>query len=119
MAKITDELRVGFVGGDERMSILHDIVSKEGVNTYSLHVKYKEKLYKNSCENSRELLSDSNIIVLPVPVSRDKIHVLTDNQDIRIPLSDFVCNAQKFGRKIFFGGMIPQTFFDEITKGKF
>lgn len=61
------------IGGDERQRILYDILSKNGYSPF--HINCSEYSGKEN------MVEDFSAIVFPIPVSKDKTRVFTDNKD--------------------------------------
>ncbi len=101
---------IGFIGGDNRSYLLARKMKSAGFRVKTFGLVLNEGLEDDELFDIGELFSCCDIIILPVPVSRDKTTVFTARQDISIPLADVLPDTARFGKKIVFGALIPQNY---------
>lgn len=63
---------VSVIGGDLRQLTLYKLLQKDG---YNVLLYGFDKLYEVKCETNFELIKNSDIVILPMPVSTDKEHI--------------------------------------------
>ena len=111
MSIFRDGRHIGFIGGDMRISILAAIMKDHGFDIKTYGVTGADRFTENEeCDAIEKLFAFSEIIVLPVPVTRDKTCVFAERPEISILLRDLIFDSKIFGKKIFFGGLIPRDF---------
>ena len=98
MENKTNSKSVGIIGGDERIKILTEIIQSKG---FSVMRSYK---------SVSELFSLCDIIILPIPVTRDKVTVFSKESEQEVRLDDIISCAKKCQSKVFLGGIIPRPF---------
>ncbi len=102
---------IGFIGGDKRISMLAAIMKKHNYNIRATGLLCDDVLSDEElCESARELFSVCDVIVLPVPVSRDKTNIFAEKQGFELKLCDILAIAKGCDKKIIFGGVMPKDF---------
>lgn len=96
------------IGGDLRQVYMSDILVQKGWNviTYGLNRKNPDEKCKKA-KSLKDAMNEGNIIIGPVPVTRDKLHVYSKEgkKDLKITaLTDELHKGQ-----IFIGGNIPSS----------
>ena len=96
------------LGGDLRLLTVADEFIKDGfcVSVYGIDSKYFEASY-NTYGDVKEAISDNDIIIFGLPLSKDNITVSTPCFDEKIYLNDLYDNLKN---KIILGGMITDKF---------
>lgn len=85
------------IGGDKRQRILSKLLSEDGYNL--THVN-------ENTENIDDAISSYDIIFLPLPISKDRVHIYSDAGDFKLQLVD-VAKVVK-NTSIVFGGGFPK-----------
>lgn len=96
----------GIIGGDLRQIEVAEIL-KKNKNHVLIHGFNKLKNHENIQESNLEnLILKSDYIILPVPITRDKINLNCDFNDIKINLEKDLFSNKNLKSKIIFGGII-------------
>ena len=99
------------LGGDRRQTIVAEKlirlghkVKLYGLGEHSIHVSGAE-----ICSHAEKAILGSDVIILPLPVSRDKVHLSFSSGVSVTPLklNDIIDIAKKGGCSTILGGMIP------------
>lgn len=85
------------IGGDKRQKILSKLLSDEG---------YKVTHLNEDTDNVRDFVKLNDIIFLPLPVSKDRVHIYSDNGDFKMKLNEVVSAVSE--DSVVFGGSIPK-----------
>ena len=85
------------IGGDKRQRVLSGLLSDDG---------YKVTHINENAENTDSAFSDNDIIYLPLPVSRDRVYISSDNSNFKLELCEIVSAVKE--KHIVFGGGIPK-----------
>lgn len=97
------------IGGDERIVYLADILKK---NNFDIKIFGNDKIGANLCTcasyDLKSAVEDCDIIILPLPVSKDKNHINAPFFSERIPIDDFASSLKS--RHTVIGGSLPDTF---------
>lgn len=102
---------IGLIGGDKRISILASIMKNNGCKVKVFGLVDEEDFDAcEVCSSSQEIYKACDVIVLPVPVSRDKITLFAEKQGVDIKLADMLGDMSNFGSKFVLGGIIPKDF---------
>ncbi len=75
------EKKILIVGGDKRQNYLSELFKNEGI--VPLHINSKEYL------EAEKLIGEYKIIVFPIPVTKDKIHIFSNNEDFNPEINKF------------------------------
>ena len=94
----------GIVGGDRRIDALCDILKDRGFST------------KPFRKDLRELFSSCDVMIFPVPVSKNKITVFSSDPEFDITLEDVISESSRHSQRIIFGGLFPAGFADALVK---
>jgi len=104
--------RFGIIGGDYRYKIMYDMLFNDGyaVKAYCNH------FIKNCCSSIDELLEEVDVLIAPIPCSKDNNCIfLNDCNDVLI--EDFFENMHNKNVKMFIGGVITDKI--KIEAGKY
>ncbi len=102
---------IGIIGGDMRTYMLAKIMKNAGLNIKCLHPSSSDGFTLNEvCSSLDEIFSVCEIIVLPLPVSRDKVSIYSSVSGESLNMSDAVPNAERYGKKTIFGGLFPSEY---------
>ena len=85
------------IGGDKRQKLLLKLLSEDGYN--ATHIN-------ENTENFYDVISSNDIIFLPLPVSKDRVHIYSDTDNFRLKISDAVKSIKN--TSAVFGGGIPK-----------
>ncbi len=95
------------LGGDNRSLYLGEYLENQGFKVCYYAFNHTE------CYNSlEEAVSASDIIILPLPFTRDRITLNAPLFDDKVLISDMVALASS--KKTFFGGQLPKSFCEEL-----
>lgn len=94
----------GIVGGDRRIDALSEILKDRGFSTKPLR------------KDLRELFFSCDVIIFPVPVSKNKITVFSSDPEFDITLDDVIAESSRHSQRIIFGGLFPARFADALVK---
>lgn len=100
-----------FVGGDRRQAVIADMLSDLGykVKTFGLSEYVTYCPDAEQCASAEKALDGSDILILPLPVSRDGTHIVTANNSV-IDLNEIIRLCGKNGIEMILGGIIPKNF---------
>ena len=100
-------LKVAVIGGDKRQTVISKCFINAGCEVRAFAVSDTSKIVGKAeiCMNLDKAIEGVDIVVLPLPVTRDKLYV--SSQGDKIALSDVVRLAAK-NKAILMGGMIPE-----------
>ena len=109
------KLQITVAGGDLRHAHLANLLAQDGFTVYTLCLE--KDVYIDSRvrigENAQEVLTKSNVIILPLPVTTDKVNISTPFSDKTLTLRDLLFAVPKDA--LILGGMLSSEF---ITKGE-
>lgn len=94
----------GIVGGDRRIEALSEILYDRGFST------------KPFRKDLRELFSSCDVMIFPVPVSKNKITVFSSDPEFDITLDDVIAESSRHSQRIIFGGLFPARFSDALVQ---
>ena len=110
---MAEEIKAGLVGGDRRMLSTASCLSERyecAVWGFSeIYGGADEEYLKNSvkCVDWMSAVSESDVVVLPLPVSNDGVHLRTPLEKNRAePAITEICGRMKRG-SLLLGGMLP------------
>lgn len=100
-----------FLGGDSRQAIIAGELRNKGhdVKLFGLEEYISYCPDGQHCMSMEKALEDSEILILPLPVSRDNEHLSIANSE-KIPLKYIIKLCIKNEINIIFGGMLPEAF---------
>lgn len=100
-------LKVAVIGGDKRQTVISKCFINAGCEVKAFAVSDMPQIMGKAeiCMNLDKAIEGVDIVVLPLPVTRDKLYVLA--QGDKIALCDVVKLAAK-NKAILMGGMIPE-----------
>ena len=97
--------RILVIGGDLRLVYLADAFLKNGFETYIYGIDYNTSILGITPEESLEnAMENADVIILPLPVSRDRRNINAQFFKADIPIDEF-CKHLKSSHMVF-GGMI-------------
>ena len=103
---------VSVIGGDLRQLTLADELRKDG---YDVTVfGFTDKISYDANTTDIDAALDSEIVILPVPVSFDGININTPYSDTRLGVSELTKKLNPIS--LVFGGCITQAFSDALSK---
>ena len=107
--------RITIIGGDKRMVILAELLSKENIVISYGHELYRFKEGKDILEGRRifDAISKSDIIIGPIPFTKDKESIYSIYSRNRIMINDLL---EILKQKIFIAGAIPKELLEKIKK---
>lgn len=110
MKNIQDKHIFAVLGGDARQRTVAKRLIESGakVRTYALGDS-GDLAGASVCNSVERAIAGSNVIILPLPVSRDNINLSV--RDLNLPgieLCDIVKLAKKYGVVYILGGMVPE-----------
>lgn len=106
----------GFIGGDKRISLLASIMKKNGYKIREFGLFEEKDFLGDVCSSVEELFSFCDIIILPVPVSRDKSSLFAEKQGVELRLENMIPMPDIYGKKIIFGGLIPKNYHNALLE---
>lgn len=89
------------VGGDKRQRVMAKILNEKGFNV-------------SFYSSGKTRFSSEDIVILPIPVTRDRIHITTDLKDAPIGLEEILPQLSK--AKAVIGGVFNNEFVIDIAK---
>lgn len=95
------------LGGDNRSLYLGEYLENQGFKV--CYYAFNQTECYNSLEDA---INTSDIIVLPLPFTRDRLTLNSPLFDDKVLISDIVALASS--KKIFFGGQLPKSFCEEL-----
>lgn len=103
--------RFGIMGGDYRYKIMHEMLFNDGYIVKA----YCNNHIKNCFDNIDDFLDDIDVLIAPIPCSKDDIHIFfTDCNEILI--EDLFEKMHRRNIKIFIGGVITDKIKTEAGK---
>ncbi len=94
----------GIVGGDRRIEVLSEILNKDG---------YSTRVFK---DDIGKLFSSSDVIVFPVPVSKNKETVFSCDPEFELRLDKVIEESSKHSQRVIFGGIFPTDFAEALRE---
>ena len=108
MNSLTKKYSVGLIGGDMRMEILANIVKNNGYPIKIYAISHPDRFNGDDIACTLDgLFATCDLIILPVPVTRDKVNIFAENTACNVNLNEVIRCSSNFGPKIIFGGIIP------------
>ncbi len=95
------------LGGDNRSLYVGEYLEKQGLN-----VCYYAFRDTDCFESLNDAIKDASVIILPLPVSKDRLTLNAPLFDETIPLSEI--GTLLTSQKIVFGGQLPKSFCEEL-----
>lgn len=106
---------IGIIGGDLRIVNLVKILANENYKVYTYALEKTDIFNTNKnivkCEYIKELTDECNIILGPIPLSKNNIEVNTPFSDRKVKIEDIIKNIDN---KIFIAGSINQQIKDLV-----
>lgn len=113
--KIKSEICFGVIGGDLRQACLADILSSEGYNVIISGLEQCEEVNADiKAESIETVMQTADVIVLPLPVSRDNTCVNAPFSTDTIYLEN-IASLSKEGQLIT-GGILSEDFVSRLKK---
>lgn len=111
MVTLTEKYKIGVLCGDLRSVYLALEFQNMGFDVYAYGLYEDEAvLIKNICQNYSELIDICDVLILPLPATRDNIYIYSKSPQIKIKLSELA--DSKPSSKIIFGGILPEYFYE-------
>ncbi len=102
------------LGGDRRQSVVAEMLSECGhrVRVFGINDAHTLPCGVEHCNSLKTAIAESEVIILPLPASRDNIHLCStkDSDGEELLLTDIVKYALKCGCKTVLGGLLPHEF---------
>ena len=109
--------QIGIIGGDLRLIFLSILLAQEKniVYTYALEKAEKLKLNENIkfCTSLQELAKVSDIIIAPIPFSKNNIEINSAYSDKKVTIQDLIKNMQN---KVLIAGSVNQKIYEQAEK---
>ena len=116
MEKLQDKYRIGVICGDLRSVYMAIELEKFGFSVSAYGLADDEVLgIKNVYDSPQKVIEESNVIILPLPVSKDNIYISSKSPQMKTKLTDIIPYL-KTGM-IIFGGILPK-YFTDMCKDK-
>lgn len=74
------KIKFGIIGGDYRYKYLYDLLNEEGFETSA----YGNKNIRESEKDITQVLKNTDILIAPIPITKDKININLNNETIEI-----------------------------------
>jgi len=105
------------LGGDRRQAVLAKELLAKGheVRVFGLGTYADECIGVDYCSKLEKAIKDSEIILLPLPVTRDNVKLNSSEEEIT-ELTKIVDIASREKNVLIFGGMIPESFLQLCKK---
>lgn len=111
MLTLTKKYKIGVLCGDLRSVYLALEFQSKGFDVYAYGLCEDEAVsINNICQNPLDIIDKCNVLILPLPATRDNIYVHSKSPQIKIKLSEILSTTSS--SKIIFGGILPVYFFD-------
>ena len=111
MDKLTDKYKIGVICGDLRSVYMAIELENLGFEVCAYGLSDDEILgISKIYDTPQTVISKSNVIILPLPASKDNIYISSKSPSIKVKLSDIVPDIK--GGSIIFGGLLPKYFSD-------
>lgn len=110
-----DKYKFTLIGGDKRIFVLAQLLRARGhtVNLCKCCDEANSLSGVTFYSNYKTAIADADVLILPMPISRDKLHVATGTSDGEsILLEDIFKCASKYGIKHVLGGNISKEILD-------
>ena len=110
--------KFGIIGGDLRSVKLAELLCKDGnrVFTYGLEnaqeIVHNKEIFKNG--SVKEIIDNSDIIVAPIPFSKDGVNLIATFSDNIINIEDLLLENIKY-KKYFFAGSISEENYKRLS----
>lgn len=103
---MTQRKKVTLLGGDKRLMFLANILCQKGYETMVYGVEQEGLSSRVSqAESLEQAVAPADILILPVPVTRDKQHILSAHKQQELTLEGLLPLLRK--EQMVFGGNLP------------
>lgn len=101
--------KISVIGGDLRIVKLIEMLAKDDfeISTYALE-KIDEIAMVKKCDTIQEAVSNADIIIGPIPISSDNVHINTPFSDKTVTLDELALNIK--GKKLIAGNIKPEIY---------
>lgn len=101
--------KISVIGGDLRIVKLVEMLAKDKfqINTYALE-KIDDIKNVKKCSTLQETVKDTDIIIGPIPISSDNLHINTPFSDKMVTLEELAISAK--GKKMIAGSIRPELY---------
>ena len=111
MDKLTDKYKIGVICGDLRSVYMAIELENFGFDVCAYGLFDDEVLgIKKIYDSPQKVIFESNVIILPLPASKDNIYISSKSPSIKVKLADIVPDLTR--GTIVFGGLLPKYFVD-------
>lgn len=109
MQTLTKKYKIGVLCGDLRSVYLSLEFQSKGFEVYAYGLCEDEAvLINNICQDPLDIIDICNVLILPLPATRDNIYVHSKSSHIKLKLSEILSTTRN--QKIIFGGILPGYF---------
>lgn len=116
MDKLQDKYKIGVICGDLRSVYMAIQLEKFGFSVCTYGLADDEVLgIKKVYDTPQRVIEESNVIILPLPVSKDNIYISSKSPTIKTKLTDIIPHLRD--GMIIFGGILPK-YFTDMCKDK-
>ncbi len=105
----------GILGGDFRYKFLYDMLIDEKKSVYVYKNKYIKN--KNNIETLDDFLEKIDVLIVPIPFSKDNITVFNLDSEI-LNIDTLFKKVIDYNIKVIFGGVIDKSKIDILQKNK-
>ena len=119
---MSEKYTFAILGGDRRQTVIAErlLLFGHAVRLYGAGDSGKRAIGAEICFSLKKAIGESDIVILPLPASRDGITLNMDSEDIKekVSLKEIgdLCLKEKVG--CIFGGMIPKAFYEYAKENK-
>lgn len=96
-------IKFAIIGGDNRYKILKELLEKDGYT-----VSVYGNMYTKSEESPEDCISGASVVIAPIPVSKDNIHI-NIGENFRTSVDELFDIMQREGAGILTGGVISDS----------
>lgn len=110
---MSDKYRFAILGGDRRQAVIARKLRAldHTVRVYGISAFVEEMTGAEICSSAQRAIKDSDVILLPLPTSRDgkTLNLCESEKDGPVELDNIVSLAHRSGNKLIIGGVVPET----------
>lgn len=93
------------IGGDRRLCELASLLQAYGQDVNICHSGCDKQISGvKYCKSFEKSIFDCDILVLPMPISKDKVHIFIKDNDVTVSIKDVLECAKRGNVKYIFGG---------------
>lgn len=105
--------KISIIGGDLRIVTLVEMLKKDGIFVYTYGLENSEINYGIECSSLEEAVSESEIVIAPIPLSSDGETINAPFSKEKIKLSELI---EKLNGKTFIAGAIKQDILKKLEE---